>query len=489
MITLRRPISVLASLAVVLAAVAMPTYAAKPPSGGGNLSVTVTGTQPTMYGYNTPAVTTLSVGANEGAGRFNINDLTDLGITNYRLYAGASRFEPVDDDAVFGSPDIPSIKANPSIINWSAWDTQFNRPDGYFWALKPNQANVRASDMLTALHTANVKVVMANRPRDNNNTPAWMPAVPIVTQAEKNEWWEHAFATAYYVNVLHDWDVDRWEIHNEPNQNGQGWLDNGGSAAEYNEFLAQTTDAINYVYANYLGNRPRNIHAPGLSGNPNRNTWATTVLDGSDSLFDTFDYHWYSNNQDSIARGYIDTLIAHNTDGVIEPLWNSEWGTYNSTYNTVGAALDYADQLFKMNLPANYVQGSNIFSMYYWGTAEGLVRDDGSKQETFYSLKTMLPAIQNAKAQYSVSGTLPSSVKVMSSKDATGFYMVVINRGTGTANQTITANVSAHRTTGTASVTEYSATNKAVVVANPAVSAGSVTFTSPANSIVTVRVP
>lgn len=466
----------------------MPISAAKP-GGGGNVSFTVTGTQPNTYGYNTPAVTMASVGANEGCGRFAINDLTELGITNYRVYGGASRFEPVDDDATYGSPDIPSIKANPNIINWSAWDTQFNRTDGYFWALKPNQANVRASDMFAALNTAGVDVVFAIRPRDNNNTPTWMPAVPIDTQADKNEWWEHVFATVYYVNVLHNWNIDRWEIHNEPNQNGQGWLNNGGSAAEYNTWLADTVDAINYVYATYLSNRPHNIHAPVLSGNPNRNTWATTVLDASDSLFDTFDYHWYSNNQDSIAQGYIDTLIAHNPDGILEPMWNSEWGTYNSTYNTVTAALDYTEQLYKMNLPTSYVSGSDIFSMYYWGTAEGMVRDDGTKQETFYALKTAMPAIQGAKPQYQISGTLPSTLKVLSSKDATGFYLLVINRGTGSANQSITADVSAHRSSGTASVTEYSTANKAVVVATPSVTAGSVSFTSPANSVVVVRVP
>jgi len=467
---------------------AAPVLGAKP-GGGGSFAITVTGVQPTTYGYNTPATTNSSIGANEGCGRFAVSDLTELGLTNYRLYGGASRFEPTDDDGVYGSPDIPSIKANPNVINWAAWDTQFNRADGYFWALKTNEASVRASDMLAALDSANIDVVLALRPRDNNNTPSWIPAVPISNQADQNEWWEHVFATVYYVNVLHNWNVDRWEIHNEPNQNGQGWLDNGGSISEYITFVQQTAAAINYVYTTYLNNRPHYVHSPVVSGNPNRKQWVPQVMSANDSLINVFDYHWYGSNQSSIAAGYIDTLVANNPDGVLEPMWNSEWGTYSSSYNTVSAALGYGDQLLQMNLPTSRVDGSDIFSMYYWGSAEGLVRDDGTKQETFYALKTMVPALQNAKPVYSVTGSIPSSVKVFASKDATGFYVLVVNRGTGSVTQTVTANVSAHRSSGTGTLTEYSAANKAVVVSSPAVSGGSVTFTSPANSIVVLRVP
>jgi len=456
--------------------------------GSGSFSVTVTSTQPTTYGYNRPATTTSSIGANEGSGGFNINDLTGLGITNYRLYGGASRFEPTDDSTTYGSPDIPTIKANPSVINWAAWDTQFNRTDGYAWSGYPS-TQISTSSMLSALNTAGIKAVMVVRPRDNNNTPTWIPAVPIATQADRNEWWEHVFATVYYVNVLHNWNVDRWEIDNEPNQNGQGFANNGGTSSDYITFAQQTADAINYVYTTYLGNRAHYIHAPVLSGNPNRTKWAPAILDADDSIIDVFDYHWYGNNQSSTAAGYIDTITVHNPDGILEPLWNSEWGTYNSSYNTVTDALNYGDQLFQQSTPGSRVDGNDIFSMYYWGTAEGLVMNNGTKEETYYSLKTLIPALQNAKAEYSITGTLPGAVKMMATKDATGFYIVVINRGTGSTNETITANVSAHRTTGTGTVTEYSAANKAVVVSSPTVTNGSVTFTSPANSIVVLRVP
>lgn len=484
---------VLMLAALMLASIAGPGRAAAakptptPPPGGGG--ITVTNTRPNTYGFNTPAVTQVSTGANEGCGRFNISDLTELGITNYRVYGGASRFEPVDDGGAFGSPSIAEIKANPAVINWAAWDTQFNRTDGYWWAQKPNQANVQAASMFAQLNTANIDVVFAIRPRDNSNTPTWMPAVPVVTPEERAEWWEHVFATVYYVNVRNNWNIDRWEIHNEPNQTGQGWANNGGDSTEYVEFVKLTTDAINYVYTTFLANRSHNIHAPVLSGNPNRTKWAPEVLNGSDTYFDVFDYHWYGNNQTSTAHAYIDTLVANNPDGVLEPMWNSEWGTYNSSYNTVSDALNYGDQLMQMSDPTSWVMGSDIFSMYYWGTAEGMVRDDGTRQETFYSMKTLLAALNGGKQIFTITGTLPGGVKMMATKDATGFYLAVINRGTGSATQSLTVNVSAHRTTGTGTLTEYSATRKATVAANPVVSGGNVTFTSPANSIVVLRIP
>jgi len=210
------------------------------------------------------------------------------------------------------------------------------------------------------------------------------------------------------------------------------------------------------------------------------------VLDNVDSYFNVFDYHWYGNNQDSIAAGYMSDVQTHNPDGLVEPLWNSEYGTYNSSYNTVSQALLFSDQLFMMNLPASYVSGSQIFSMYTWGAAEGLVNDAGAKSETYWAFKTLIAGIQNGKASFSITGN-GTSLKILGTEDATGFYVVVLNRST--TGYTITANISAHRTTGAGTLTEYSTANKAVVVASPVVSGGVVTFNAPATSLVVLKVP
>src|SRR5688500_17365522 len=62
------------------------------PPGGGTvaLNLTVTNTQ--------IGITQQMIGAVEGDGGFSTADMTELGINNYRMYGGASRYEPVDDD-------------------------------------------------------------------------------------------------------------------------------------------------------------------------------------------------------------------------------------------------------------------------------------------------------------------------------------------------------------------------------------------------------
>ena len=47
---------------------------------------------------NSDGVTERSIGATEGCADFNIDDLTDIGLRNYRIWLGMSRLEPEDDD-------------------------------------------------------------------------------------------------------------------------------------------------------------------------------------------------------------------------------------------------------------------------------------------------------------------------------------------------------------------------------------------------------
>ena len=57
------------------------------------------------------------IGATEGNARFDIADLRDAGINTYRIYGGMSRWEPQDDDGVFGAPSLADIKKDPQVIN------------------------------------------------------------------------------------------------------------------------------------------------------------------------------------------------------------------------------------------------------------------------------------------------------------------------------------------------------------------------------------
>src|SRR5262245_50022987 len=157
-------------------------------------TVTVTGTS--------DGLTEQSIGATEGCTRFNIEELVDAGLRNYRLWAGMSSLEPVDDDGIYGAPTIAAIKANPDVINWSTWDTQFHRPAYDF---SPNCVPVvrtSLSEMLTALKDNGIRAVVTLRNVDDHGQPAWAARLnPPRTPEDRNEWWEHVFATVYWVNV------------------------------------------------------------------------------------------------------------------------------------------------------------------------------------------------------------------------------------------------------------------------------------------------
>src|SRR5260370_10679801 len=130
-------------------------------------TVTVSGTQ--------WSVSSCYIGATEGNVNFNINDLTDLGISTYRIYGGMSRWEASDDSGVFGSPSIAQIKANPSVINWAWWDNVITNPQGgsdYWWSGTSGLWQGNARTLLSSLHTAGGLLVMTVRNVDNNNNPA-----------------------------------------------------------------------------------------------------------------------------------------------------------------------------------------------------------------------------------------------------------------------------------------------------------------------------
>ena len=245
---------------------------------GGSYTVTVTATQ--------NGTTQQSIGATEGCARFVVSDLLDVGFTNYRLWAGMSRVEPVDDDGVYGSPTIAQIKANPNIIPWSVWDAQFNRPDSYFWSsgCPGGGAQVSLKDILTALKANGIKPVVTLRNVDNNDGPAWAMALnPPNSTEDWNEWWEFVFAWVYWANVRNNLDVHDWQVHNEPDNTGQGW---DGTLADYIVYTQQTYDAIKYVYDTYLPGETFKLYAPVST---HANEWITESLIQNDAILDVVD--------------------------------------------------------------------------------------------------------------------------------------------------------------------------------------------------------
>jgi hypothetical protein len=171
-------------------------------------------------------ISTCDIGATEGNVRFAIADLQNAGITTYRLYGGMSRWEWQDDDGVYGWPTIAEIKANPDVINWSWWDQAMtNPPQGsdYWWSSAGTVWQGNARTILSALQTAGIRPILTLRNVDNFGHPAWaQPLNPPNTPADWHEWWEHVFATVYWLNVRNNYQVNDFQVHNEPNSSKQG---------------------------------------------------------------------------------------------------------------------------------------------------------------------------------------------------------------------------------------------------------------------------
>lgn len=464
---------------------ATPSGPTATPSGSSEYTVTVNSTS---YG-----TTETSIGANEACSRFNISDIVDLGLKNYRFYAGMERVEPADDDGTFGSPDIPSIKANPNIIPWTVWDSYFNRSDAYWWsdgcvsAGTPGATSLH--DMMSQLTANGISPVIVLRNVENQNpTWAWQNLNPPTTQAAKNEWWQYVFAWVYTANVRYGLNVDDWEVLNEPDKGGTqgGW---GGTKADYVTLLIDTTDAINYVYSTYLGNRPHRIYAPGVSGpGSGQTTWITYTLQNADSSFNVLDWHRYGDPKGN-AQTLNNWIDQYNPDGVHEPLMLSEWGSYSGGFGTLSSAMTYASQLMHHSLAAPYnIARSSIFSMYDWTPAvTGLMGGNGTPHEDYYAFRLMTRGLQNAKTAYPVA-IIPSttSIEPFVAKDPTTgtIYIELIN--STAQSHTVTIDLTALTTSGTVTFREYSATKKDVVIGTGSVVNGKINITLPANSITQV---
>jgi hypothetical protein len=418
------------------------------------------------------------VGAVEAASDFDPADVAEIGIDAYRIYGGMSRWEKVDDDGVYGSPTIAEIKANPNVIDWTVWDAAFTYPYDYEWT-RDTMTPVTAQEIFAGLHALGVEPVVTVRNRDNYDNPTWSPNPPV-SDADWNEWWQHVFATVYWLNVRNDYEVKFWEVHNEPDNGGQGW---GGTMEQYYDFITYTNDAVKTA-CGIAGLECKTFAPVNQTGGDN---WAEGSLQNRDSDFDVLDYHRYTkgqHDQSSTSRMYNQIVRDNNPDGIIEPIFNSEWGTYRSSYDSQSTAQTFMWNVWQFSQPGDdYVWGSTIFSLYSWPEFDGIIMNDGTKTETFYAMATLTRALSDGKASYEIVGGA-SSVYVLGLKDTDGFYISINNRS-GT-DYDVTAEVSAHVSSGTAQVFEYSATNKNVLVATPAVSNGQVTFTSPSDSIVSV---
>ena len=434
--------------------------------------------------------TTTYIGATE-AGGFWIDDLTDLGINTYRLWTKMDELEWWDDDDAratpayscteIGTPAIAQIKADQAsgftnTIPWDWWDEQFT---GTYYTWSGNSRE----EVITQCVASGITPVLVLRTRDDQGNPNycggdWAPTPNPTTEADLNEWWEHCFAIAYWLNVRHNYGITHFEVLNEPDYSGQGWAEYGGTMAEYVQMVQTAYDAVKY--ANDIAGIETYVHAPVVASYGS--AYVADSLDGADDEIQVVDYHTYDNDPTASITGIKSTVAAHNPDEVIEPIWVSEWGTYSSSYDDFNRAMLTANQL--LTFSEQEVEGVTVFGMYDWGSYSGLLDTSRNRTETYYAYRLMTRGLVGGKERLEITASgLHTDTHIMTTRDDANAYVIVLQDDVGTP-VTATINLSELGIgLGTATVYEYSADHKDEVVVSPTIATGVLTFTAPANGI------
>lgn len=371
-------------------------------------------------------VSTQYIGACEGNVNFDLADLTDLGLNTYRIYGGMARWETSDDDGVYGYPTIAQIKADPGRVNWDWWDTAMTHPKGgsdYAFSGNPVelwQGNART--LFETLKQAQIRPVLTLRNVDSNWNPDWaLQLNPPRTAGDWNEWWEHVFATVYWLNVRNDYRVDDFEIHNEPDNREQGW---GGNQQDYFELVRVAKDAIAHVYETYLPDRSYHIHAPKTTGG---SSWPTQALATIPKEFDQINIHNYERDISDYVRQvreWMQGTIHENS-----PLWLGEWGTYTGGYDDLGFSLDLVKNMLQISRPGpTHVEGSHLFALYDWGNdLEGLVTADGRRRLSYYAFRLGIRALQGGREVLRVNGSYPKAMSLATRNPQGQIFLLVVN--------------------------------------------------------------
>jgi hypothetical protein len=441
----------------------------------------------TLKFSNTPAgVSTRYIGAVEGNINFDIKDLQDLGVNTYRIYGGMSRWEPEDDDGKYGWPSIAQIKANPQIINWEHWDKMMTDPpygSDYWWSGEPGtvwQGNART--IFNSLKQANIRPVVTIRNVDNSWNPSWaLQLNPPRTQEDWNEWWEHVFATVYWLNVRNDYRIDDWEIHNEPDYRIQGW---GGTQADYFELVKVAKDAIDFVYKTYLPDRTYRIHSPTTVGGSN---WPVYAFREIPNYFNAVNFHNYDadiSNYTRKVRGWM-----RGTPLASAQVWMGEWGSYTVSYNNLSLALSLIENLIRASQPGdNYIYGNHIFCLYDWGgptLAEGLLGRGGERRAGYYALRMGIRVLQGGRSTFFPVTNTDNLTAVATLDASNNIYLLVAN--SQPKSYAVNADISDLIKSGKGTMREFSSRVMDRAIGNLNLKGGNVTFTVPGNSAVAIE--
>lgn len=423
------------------------------------------------------------IGAVEGNIDFNPADLDDLGINTYRIYGGMSRWEPEDDDGVYGWPAIADIKADPNLINWDVWDRTMTHPrygSDYSWSDRIGEVwPGNAVTLLNALKDRNILPVLTLRNVDSSRNPAWAQRLnPPRTEADWNEWWQHVFATVYWLNVRNDYGIDEFEIHNEPDNPSQGWR---GTVEDYFDLVRVSRDAIDHVYRTYLPDRQYSIHAPVSLGG---SQWPLKALRDIPDLFDSLNIHNYDtniSNYTSKVRAWANRY-GHRQS----PLWMGEWGSFTNDYDRPAFALNLIKNMIRAAQPSpGHVFGSHIFSLYDWGLSgkyQGLIGPRGQRRLSYYPFRMGIRALQGGRAVLEIRGDRRPPMAIATQSDSGRLSILMVNDEG--VERPIQLDLSALFQTGSGQRWEFSADHLDEITGTVAVQDGQVQTVLPPQSAV-----
>ncbi|MGF1522696.1 MAG: glycosyl hydrolase [Leptolyngbyaceae cyanobacterium] len=432
--------------------------------------------------YGAPiGVSTRYIGACEGNVDFDLADMADLGINTYRIYGGMPRWETEDDDGVYGFPTIAQIKANPHVVPWDTWDAVMTQPetgsDYGFSGLPETVWPGSARTIFETLKQAKIRPVVTIRNTNNGFQPDWaLQLNPPRTEADWNEWWEHVFATVYWLNVRNDYQVDDFEIQNEPDNRQSGW---GGSQADYFGVVQVAADAIAHVYSTYLPDRTFHIHAPKTTG---ESDWPRALLSAVPTYVDSINVHNYSQNVADYVKQVRNWM--HGTIHEQSPLWLGEWGTYTGGYDDLNFSLNLIKNMMRMSQPGEtYVYGNHLFSLYDWGLGdgfEGLINATGDRRLSYYAFRMGIRALQGGRPILPTASSVPG-IMVMATRDnEENLYLLMVNDHSETRQ--IVADVSSLFDQGRGTIREFGAATKDEIVADVNVEDGDITIELPTHT-------
>jgi len=172
------------------------------------------------------------------------------------------------------------------------------------------------------------------------------------------------------------------------------------------------------------------------------------------------------------------------------PIWLSEWGTYDVSYDELYMGLAVVENLIRFSQPGDEsVYGSHIFSFYDWvyegANLWGVVTAEGKRHATYYALRLAIRALRGGKPTFRASAD-PTDLLAIATKETDGRINLLVLNWSKTVPYSITADLSGLLSEGTGTIRQFSADVRDDVVGKTTLAKGVSKFTAPPWSAVLV---